>query len=245
MYDATVFDKIRTLDAVRPRRTGNHRREQRLHPRRHDSFTAFWKAGGPTPAHSSRFCAPPTWLLTVDHTRLPKERHSGSGHRGDDARSRRIRPCNSGLRTRHRQTSSLSPDSSEVDRRRRISPYADVAGRPRVFPRGASRRQGPGGEIRSSDDAGLRCLELSRDDQSLSLPLEQTDFWVRPMGCSRSPWWTCEGLSNLRRKNTLYIGKLRPWQILIPPGVGHGYKVIGTGPAMLVYVTNRDLQPGG
>ena len=35
MYDATVFDKIKTLVPSRPRRTGNHRRQQRLHPRRH------------------------------------------------------------------------------------------------------------------------------------------------------------------------------------------------------------------
>ena len=31
-------------------------------------------------------------------------------------------------------------------------------------------------------------------------------------------------------KNTLYVGALRPWQILIPPGVAHGYKVIGEQP---------------
>ena len=30
-------------------------------------------------------------------------------------------------------------------------------------------------------------------------------------------------------KNTLYAGSLKPWQIRIPPGVGHGYKVIGEG----------------
>ena len=35
MYDATVFDKIRTLVPSQARRTGNHRRQQRLHPRRH------------------------------------------------------------------------------------------------------------------------------------------------------------------------------------------------------------------
>ena len=45
------------------------------------------------------------------------------------------------------------------------------------------------------------------------------------------------------RKNTLYVGSLRPWQILIPPGVGHGYKVIGSDAAMLVYVTNRVYNP--
>lgn len=44
-------------------------------------------------------------------------------------------------------------------------------------------------------------------------------------------------------RNTLYIGNLRPWQILIPPGVGHGYKVIGVEPAMLVYLTDRFYNP--
>lgn len=45
------------------------------------------------------------------------------------------------------------------------------------------------------------------------------------------------------RRNTLYAGALRPWQILIPPGVAHGYKVISNEPAMLVYVTNQTYNP--
>jgi dTDP-4-dehydrorhamnose 3,5-epimerase len=44
-------------------------------------------------------------------------------------------------------------------------------------------------------------------------------------------------------KNTLYTGALKPWQIFIPPGVGHGYKVIGESPCLLVYVTNRFYDP--
>ena len=44
-------------------------------------------------------------------------------------------------------------------------------------------------------------------------------------------------------KNTLYVGSLKPWQIRIPPGVGHGYKVIGEGAAMLVYVTDHLYNP--
>jgi dTDP-4-dehydrorhamnose 3,5-epimerase len=44
-------------------------------------------------------------------------------------------------------------------------------------------------------------------------------------------------------KNTLYTGALKPWQIFIPPGVGHGYKVIGESAAMLIYVTNRLYDP--
>jgi dTDP-4-dehydrorhamnose 3,5-epimerase len=44
-------------------------------------------------------------------------------------------------------------------------------------------------------------------------------------------------------KNTLYVGALRPWQLLIPPGVAHGYKVIGEQPSVLVYITNRNYDP--
>jgi dTDP-4-dehydrorhamnose 3,5-epimerase len=44
-------------------------------------------------------------------------------------------------------------------------------------------------------------------------------------------------------RNTLYAGTLNRWQLLIPPGVGHGYKVIGTTPAILVYLTDRFYDP--
>ena len=44
-------------------------------------------------------------------------------------------------------------------------------------------------------------------------------------------------------KNTLYVGALRTWQLLIPPGVAHGYKVIGEEPSVLVYITDRTYDP--
>ncbi len=44
-------------------------------------------------------------------------------------------------------------------------------------------------------------------------------------------------------RNTLYVGALRPWQILIPPGIAHGYKVIGQQPSVLVYATDRFYNP--
>jgi dTDP-4-dehydrorhamnose 3,5-epimerase len=44
-------------------------------------------------------------------------------------------------------------------------------------------------------------------------------------------------------RNTLYVGELRPWQVRIPPGVAHGYKVIGTEAAVLVYVTSSFYNP--
>jgi dTDP-4-dehydrorhamnose 3,5-epimerase len=45
------------------------------------------------------------------------------------------------------------------------------------------------------------------------------------------------------KRNTMYVGALRPWQILIPRGVAHGYKVIGSDSAMLVYMTDRLYNP--
>ncbi len=72
----------------------------------------------------------------------------------------------------------------------------------------------------------------------------QTDYWVPAAGMFQV------ALVDLRpdsktfgARNTLYVGTLRPWRILIPPGVGHGYKVIGLDPAVLVYVTNRHYDP--
>ena len=44
-------------------------------------------------------------------------------------------------------------------------------------------------------------------------------------------------------RNTMYVGALRPWQILIPPGVAHGYKVVGREEALLVYLTDRFYNP--
>lgn len=74
--------------------------------------------------------------------------------------------------------------------------------------------------------------------------MRQTDLWVPCQGMLQV------ALADLRersptfgRRNTLYIGSLRPWRLLIPPGVAHGYKVIGTGAAMLVYVTDRHYDP--
>jgi dTDP-4-dehydrorhamnose 3,5-epimerase len=43
--------------------------------------------------------------------------------------------------------------------------------------------------------------------------------------------------------NTLYVGVLRPWRLKIPPGVGHGYKVIGQESAILAYLTDRFYDP--
>jgi dTDP-4-dehydrorhamnose 3,5-epimerase len=72
----------------------------------------------------------------------------------------------------------------------------------------------------------------------------QTDCWAPVQGMLQV------ALVDLRQtsatygaRNTLYVGTLRAWQLLIPPGVAHGYKVIGLDPALLVYLTNRFYDP--
>ncbi|MFB3777665.1 MAG: dTDP-4-dehydrorhamnose 3,5-epimerase family protein [Bryobacteraceae bacterium] len=74
--------------------------------------------------------------------------------------------------------------------------------------------------------------------------LRQTDCFTPAAGLLQI------ALVDLRRgsrtfglKNTIYAGALRPWQVLIPPGVGHGYKVIGAEPSLLVYASDRFYNP--
>jgi dTDP-4-dehydrorhamnose 3,5-epimerase len=74
--------------------------------------------------------------------------------------------------------------------------------------------------------------------------VHQTDCWVPTAGMLQV------ALVDLREdsptfgiKNTLYVGQLRPWALVVPPGVAHGYKVIGTTAAGLIYVTSRWYDP--
>jgi dTDP-4-dehydrorhamnose 3,5-epimerase len=72
----------------------------------------------------------------------------------------------------------------------------------------------------------------------------QTDLWVPMSGMFQVALVDFrENSPTYGVKNTMYLGALRTWQLLIPPGVGHGYKVIGENPGVLVYVTNRLYDP--
>ena len=74
--------------------------------------------------------------------------------------------------------------------------------------------------------------------------LHQTDCWTPAMGMLQVALVDLRvGSRTFGARNTIYAGALRPWQILIPPGVGHGYKVIGEGPAMLIYMTDCFYNP--
>jgi dTDP-4-dehydrorhamnose 3,5-epimerase len=72
----------------------------------------------------------------------------------------------------------------------------------------------------------------------------QTDYWVPVAGLFQV------GLVDLRpdsptfrQRNTIYCGSLKPLRILVPPGIGHGYKVVSPEAGLLVYVTNKLYNP--
>ena len=73
---------------------------------------------------------------------------------------------------------------------------------------------------------------------------EQTDLWAPVSGMVQV------FLYDLRRHsstfgaiNTIFAGRFQPWEILIPPGVAHGYKALGVDPIQLVYFTDRHYNP--
>jgi dTDP-4-dehydrorhamnose 3,5-epimerase len=74
--------------------------------------------------------------------------------------------------------------------------------------------------------------------------LRQHDCWTAVAGMLQVALADLrQGSPTFGARNTLYVGTLRPWQILIPPGGGHGYKIIGRDPAVLVYVTDQFYDP--
>ncbi len=80
--------------------------------------------------------------------------------------------------------------------------------------------------------------------KAFHLHFEQTDCWTPVMGTMQVALVDLrEDSPTFGRRNTIYVGALRPWQILIPPRVAHGYKVIGMEPSMLVYMTDRYYNP--
>ena len=74
--------------------------------------------------------------------------------------------------------------------------------------------------------------------------LHQTDCWSAVVGMFQFVMVDLRrGSPTHGRRNTMYCGSLRPWQVLIPPGVAHGYKVVGVDPGILVYATDCFYNP--
>jgi dTDP-4-dehydrorhamnose 3,5-epimerase len=73
---------------------------------------------------------------------------------------------------------------------------------------------------------------------------QQTDLWAPVGGMLQVILCDLRDTSpSCGQLNTLFVGRLRPWKLRIPPGVAHGYRVIGTKSAQLIYATNRLYNP--
>ena len=87
-------------------------------------------------------------------------------------------------------------------------------------------------------------FNLSGTIKAIHYHPEQTDLWAPVSGMLQV--FLCDLRRHLKTFgliNTLYVGRFRPWEILIPPGVGHGYKALGIEPINLLYFTDRHYNP--
>jgi dTDP-4-dehydrorhamnose 3,5-epimerase len=73
---------------------------------------------------------------------------------------------------------------------------------------------------------------------------QQTDLWAPVSGMVQVFLYDLRQQSpTFGQINTIFVGRFRPWEILIPPGVGHGYKALGVEPIHLIYFTDRHYNP--
>ena len=138
----------------------------------------------------------------------------------------------------------LKPDSKDLIEGVRVSPFALWPDDRGYFLEIARIGQGLPADFPPETTQVSAALTYPGAIKAFHYHLHQTDLWVVTQGMFQVALVDLRGDSpTFGVKNTLYVGQMRPWQVLIPPGVGHGYKVIGTAPAMLVYLTNRLYSP--
>ena len=138
----------------------------------------------------------------------------------------------------------LSPTSNDLVAGVQVKPFAVWPDDPGYFLEVARMTQGLVADFPAASTQVSSALNYPGIIKAFHYHKFQTDFWVPAAGLLQVALVDLrEGSSTFGLKNTLYVGALRPWQILIPPGVAHGYKVIGEQPSVLIYVTNRTYDP--
>jgi dTDP-4-dehydrorhamnose 3,5-epimerase len=117
--------------------------------------------------------------------------------------------------------------------------------------------------VKHGDDRGF-FMELLREDDAiygrfgqLSLSMSypgvikafhyherQDDIWYFPSGSAQVVLHDMRpGSATCGRTDTYYMGEHYPYLLFIPRGVAHGYRVLGTQPATIVYLTNQAYDP--
>ncbi|HMD87470.1 MAG TPA: dTDP-4-dehydrorhamnose 3,5-epimerase family protein [Terriglobia bacterium] len=80
--------------------------------------------------------------------------------------------------------------------------------------------------------------------KALHYHFEQTDLWAPICGMLQVILYDLrESSPTCGRLNTMFVGASRPWKLRIPPGIAHGYKVLGTESSILVYAMDRLYNP--
>ncbi len=138
----------------------------------------------------------------------------------------------------------LQPDSPDLIEGVKIAPYALWPDDRGYFLEVARMGQGLIAPFALETTQVSAALSYPGTIKAFHFHKHQTDCWVPVQGMFQVALVDLrKGSKTFGSRNTLYLGALRPWQVIVPPGVGHGYKVIGTDPAMLVYLTDRFYNP--
>ena len=138
----------------------------------------------------------------------------------------------------------LKPDSADLIEGVRVQPFALWPDDRGYFLEVLRMGHGPASEFPAASTQVSAAVSYPGTIKAFHIHKHQTDYWAPVAGMLQVALVDLRGGSPTHgRRNTLYLGQLRPWQLLIPPGVAHGYKVIGSEPAVLVYVTDHFYNP--
>ena len=138
----------------------------------------------------------------------------------------------------------LRPDSPDLIDGVRCAPFALWPDDRGYFLEVARLGDGLATDFSSASTQVSAALSYPGTIKAFHYHLRQTDLWVPCQGMLQVALVDLrDGSPSFGARNTLYLGALRCWQLLIPPGVAHGYKVVGNAPAMLVYLTDRHYDP--
>ncbi len=137
-----------------------------------------------------------------------------------------------------------APDSKGLIAGVRIQPFSVYPDDRGYFLEVQRMGRGSAGEFPAASTQVSAAFNYPGTVKAFHFHLHQTDYWTAVEGLMQVALVDLRlGSATFGLKNTMYVGPLRPWQVLIPPGVAHGYKVVGSGPAMLVYLTDRFYNP--
>lgn len=138
----------------------------------------------------------------------------------------------------------LAPDSADLIAGVRLAPLALYPDDRGYFLEVQRLGRGLAADFPPATTQISAALNYSGAVKAFHYHLHQTDCWTPVKGLLQVALVDLRtGSATFGRRNTIYLGALRPWQALIPPGVAHGYKVIGAENSLLVYMTDRFYNP--